>query len=148
MITTSYVWTELGEEAGRVAGYTRLVNTPASVANRPMEKSPEITRAWLDAGYIKKVSKPQPFLFFRTRKAEKDKQYDMITFFQDNDIPWEYYDFLTGEIRAGIIDEDELVHVSIQNIKGDLHMITEKDSPLDILFEAAKENKIKEESYL
>ena len=142
MITTNYVWTELGYNGKN----TRLVNTPASFAYRPLERNPEIARAWLDAGYIRKVEKPQPFLYFHTKKADEYKQYDMVTFLQENEIKWEYYDFLTGQIRAAIIDDDEMVLVSIHKIEGDLHMITEKDAPLDLLFEAA-ENNVKEDSY-
>ena len=149
MITTKYVWTKLGEQLAIDKNLeTRAENTPASFAYRPLERSNVTAKAWLDAGFVKKVDKPMPFLYFNGNTDEELNNIYMIKFLNENNIPWEWYDFLTGEIRAAIIDEDKMVPVSMHNIKGNLYIITEKDAPLDLLFEAAKDREIKEdESY-
>ena len=140
MITTNYVWTKKSQVYAETKENleTRAENTPASFAYRPLEQSPITIRAWLEDGLIKKIDKPMPYLFFNSKKAEEYRHLDMITFFQNNDISWEYISFLDGRVRAAIIDENEMVEVSYHHITGDLYIITEKDAPLDLLYSAGE----------
>jgi hypothetical protein len=140
MLTTKYVWTLKGQKEAEMRGLeTRLSGQVASFAYRPLEQSPTTARAWEEDGIVERLDKERPFLNFNSKTDDEELIYvDMIHQLHENDIRWRFKDFLAGKVEAAIIS-DELVPLNFHRIEGNLYMITEEDSPLDLLFRSKEE---------
>lgn len=139
MLTTNYVWTQKAENEAQELGLeTRANGTAASFAYQPLEKSHITAKAWLEDGYVARVKKPVAFLNFTTKLTKDYIAADAAHFLAENGIKYKYIDLAKGLLAAAIINDDELVPVTFHNISGNLYMITEKDSPLDLLFSSAE----------
>ena len=138
MITTNYVWTAKAERDAKERGLeTRMAGQAACFAYQPLEKSPITVRAWLEIGEIRRVEKPVTFLNFHSKRTSEYLHVDATKFFNENGIPYRYANLSNGELEAAIID-DEFVPVTFHHLDGDCYMITEKDAPLDMLFNVAE----------
>ena len=139
MLTTNYVWTDKAQLHAEANGLeTRLAGTVANFAYQPLERSPITANAWLEDGYVRKAKKPLPFLNFIGKLTKEYLHADMAHFFAENGIKYKYISMKDGLMAAAIVNDDELVPVTYHNISGNLYMITEKDSPLDLLYSSAE----------
>jgi len=143
MLYTRYVWTADGMIKGR-SDETREKDFPARYGYEPMEKNPEATKAWLEAGFIKKVDEKLPFLQFYWKGKFTSPSKHMIQMFNENYIRWEKDPY--GTLFAEIGPNNEMVPVEYYHVAGNLYGITEKPRSTSEYFKLTPEELYKENS--
>ena len=126
MLYTQFVWTERGEKNAEVNGVkeTRAAGFPASFAYEPLEKNMPVCEAWLDCGVVRKVEDKLPFLHFYCEDSES-LGWSACVWLKENHIEFRY-NWETGEVKADLDDNGELVDVFFYHVKGNLYGIYKK----------------------
>ncbi len=121
MLYTQYVWTKYAGEIARDNNLneTRAEGFPARFAYEPMEKNMHITKAWLEAGIIRKVEEKLPFFQFYWKDNATSASWEMMHILKENHIP--FRNGIFGSLEAKIGDDDDFHKVEYYHVEGNLY---------------------------
>ncbi|WP_026653521.1 hypothetical protein [Butyrivibrio proteoclasticus] len=139
MLYTNYVWTKKAQILADISSLdeTRKAGFPAKLNYEPLEKSPQIAKAWLNEKYIEKVEEKLPFLQFYWKGDNTCASYHMIKMFDENGIEW--IRSRTGELMAEIGENGEMVPATYYYVAGNLYGIIEKPKSTSTYFGLSSE---------